>query len=549
MLVMNGDGSFSYTSDPGYSGSDSFTYVANDGFADSNPATVTIEVLADVVFKDGFESGDLSAWTASVTDGGDLSVEAGAALVGSYGLGAVIDDNTGIYVQDDTPAAEARYRARFYFDPNSIAMAAGDNHYILYAQSSTAGLIMLQLYYDGSNYKLRGAVRTDAGGWLYTVYTTLSDARHYVEIDWQAASAPGANNGSLTLWLDGVQAAVRSGVDNDLQRLESVQLGAVMSLDNGTRGMYYFDAFESRRVSYIGMGHVEADFTADQTQGSPPLTVSFTNLSLPFGPDTTYLWDFGDGNSSTEANPVHTYATSGSYTVSLTAAWNGLQDTETKNEYVVVSEEIFKDGFESGDLSAWTASVTDGGDLSVEAGAALVGSYGLGAVIDDNTGIYVQDDTPAAEARYRARFYFDPNSIAMAAGNSHYIFHAQSGTAGIIMLQLYYNGSNYLLRGVVSTDAGGWLYTVYATLSDARHYIELDWQAASGPGLNDGSLTLWLDGAQVGARSGVDNDLQRLESVQLGAVMSVDNGTRGTYYFDAFESRRVSYIGPDPSAP
>jgi hypothetical protein len=185
----------------------------------------------------------------------------------------------------------------------------------------------------------------------------------------------------------------------------------------------------------------------------------------------------------------------------------------------------------------------------VEAGAALVGSYGLQAVVDDNRAIFAQDNTPAAEARYRARFYFDPNSIGMAAGDNHYILYAQSNTAGIIMLQFYYNGSSYQLRGAVRTDAGGWLYTAYTTLSDARHSIELDWQAASGAGLNDGSLTLWLDGVQVGVRSGVDNDLQRLESVQLGAVMSVDNGTRGTYYFDAFESRRVSYIGPDPSEP
>jgi hypothetical protein len=34
--------------------------------------------------------------------------------------------------------------------------------------------------------------------------------------------------------------------------------------------------------------------------------------------------------------------------------------------------------------------------------------------------------------------------------------------------------------------------------------------------------------------------------VQLGATMSVDTGTRGSYFFDAFESRRVSYIGPVP---
>jgi VCBS repeat-containing protein len=532
-----------YTPQVNYSGLDSFTFKANDGAADSNIATVTIQVRGDLIFKDGFESGDLSAWSTSVTDGGDLSATSSNALVGSYGLQAVIDDNTAIYVQDNTPEAEARYRARFYFHPNSIVMAPGENHYIFYAQNNTMGIIMMQFYYDGSNYLLRGAVRTDTSGWLYTAYATLTNARHYIEIDWQAATAPGANNGSLTVWIDGVQSGVRTGVDNDTLRVETVQLGAVMSIDNGTRGTYYFDAFESRRASYIGIGHVEADFSADVTIGDAPLTVNFTNLTQPADLVTSYLWDFGDGNTSTEVNPVHTYAAGGSYTVSLTAFWQGVQTTRTKVNYIVVSDLIFKDGFESGGLSAWSTSVTDGGDLSASAAAALVGNYGLQAVIDDNAGIYVQDDSPAGEPRYRARFYFDPNSIVMTPGDNHYIFYAQSNTMGIIMLQFYYDGSNYLLRGAASTDAGSWLYTTYTALSDARHFVEIDWQAATAPGANNGSLTLWIDGVQSGVRTGVDNDTLRIERVQLGAVMSIDNGTRGTYYFDAFESRRASYIG------
>jgi VCBS repeat-containing protein len=45
-LILNGDGSFSYTPDADFNGADSFTYKANDGLADSNIATVTITVNA-----------------------------------------------------------------------------------------------------------------------------------------------------------------------------------------------------------------------------------------------------------------------------------------------------------------------------------------------------------------------------------------------------------------------------------------------------------------------------------------------------------------------
>ena len=45
-LTLNADGSFTYTPDANFNGTDSFTYKANDGTADSNTATVTITVTA-----------------------------------------------------------------------------------------------------------------------------------------------------------------------------------------------------------------------------------------------------------------------------------------------------------------------------------------------------------------------------------------------------------------------------------------------------------------------------------------------------------------------
>jgi PKD repeat protein len=47
------------------------------------------------------------------------------------------------------------------------------------------------------------------------------------------------------------------------------------------------------------------------------LTAPFTNTSAT-GPNPTYLWNFGDGNTSTIANPRNIYSASGPYTVTLT---------------------------------------------------------------------------------------------------------------------------------------------------------------------------------------------------------------------------------------
>ena len=52
-----------------------------------------------------------------------------------------------------------------------------------------------------------------------------------------------------------------------------------------------------------------------------------------------------------------------------------------------------------------------------------------------------------------------------------------------------------------------------------------------------------MDGVQQGNFTNLDNDTRRIDYVQWGIVGGVDNGSRGTLYFDAFESRRQSYIG------
>ena len=61
--------------------------------------------------------------------------------------------------------------------------------------------------------------------------------------------------------------------------------------------------------------------------GPTPLTVNFTDTST--GDNLTYLWNFGDGNTSPEQNPIHEYAVSGEYTITLTTTNNYGSNTIT----------------------------------------------------------------------------------------------------------------------------------------------------------------------------------------------------------------------------
>ena len=217
------------------------------------PTATNTPSVTDIIFADGFESGNFSAWSSTKTGSGDLSVSNAAALVGGKGMQALINDTGTMYLIDETPNAEARYRARFYFDPNSITMASGNSHHIFrgYSGSSTNTLRLLFRYSSG-NYEIKMGLRNDGSGWSNTSWITISDAPHAIEFDWQAATAVGANNGRLTLWVDGVQKAQVTGVDNDTRRIERIRLGPLASIDAGTSGTYYFDNFESRRQTYIG---------------------------------------------------------------------------------------------------------------------------------------------------------------------------------------------------------------------------------------------------------------------------------------------------------
>lgn len=79
-------------------------------------------------------------------------------------------------------------------------------------------------------------------------------------------------------------------------------------------------------------------FHATPRVGPPPLEVAFQNFSG--APTIRFLWDFGDGGTSVETSPTHTYLAEGVYTVKLNMITSlGGTGITTKTDYVVVSEE------------------------------------------------------------------------------------------------------------------------------------------------------------------------------------------------------------------
>jgi PKD repeat protein len=122
-------------------------------------------------------------------------------------------------------------------------------------------------------------------------------------------------------------------------------------------------------------------FTASPKQGSPPLAVQFNcpgidNLGLAL---MQWSWDFGDGSSSTEQNPLHTYTAAGSFSPSLTAtnaAGSTVIGIGPKILAVPSLGLVLNGDFDTADLAGWTPSGNLGVSIDTDPLYVHSGTYG-----------------------------------------------------------------------------------------------------------------------------------------------------------------------------
>jgi len=86
-------------------------------------------------------------------------------------------------------------------------------------------------------------------------------------------------------------------------------------------------------VTYSGQAY--ADFEADIVSGCAPLTVQFSDAST--GGPIAWTWNFGDGATSSDQNPQHTYTTEGSFDVLLVVIYSDATDSKYVSGYITVN--------------------------------------------------------------------------------------------------------------------------------------------------------------------------------------------------------------------
>ena len=142
----------------------------------------------------------------------------------------------------------------------------------------------------------------------------------------------------------------------------------------------------------IGTSRPVSDFTANATTGNNSLDVQFTDNST--NNPTSWSWDFGDGITSTEQNPTHTYSKAGNYTVKLTAANINMGNTETKTGYITVLDTV---------APTVVANVT-GGNYDVAQNVALNAT-------DDSGNATIYYTTDGTDPTTNSSVYTNPVSI------------------------------------------------------------------------------------------------------------------------------------------
>lgn len=186
--------------------------------------------------------------------------------------------------------------------------------------------------------------------------------------------------------------------------------------------------------------------SASPTSGTIPLTVTFssTGSSDPQGNALTYSWNFGDGTTSTTANPVHTYTAAGTFSAQLTVS-DGTSSTSasilTITTTVPVSTgPVAAYGFEEGSGSTVTDS-SGNGNSGIISSATWTngGKYGYALVFNGSNAIITINNS--ASLNLNSALTLEAWVNPSALGSWKNLLYKPQGSTGL----------SYVLQGSSST--------------------------------------------------------------------------------------------------
>ena len=202
------------------------------------------------------------------------------------------------------------------------------------------GIILLMGGIDSGNVRQNDLWRSSDNGETWTLMTANAGWS-----DREGSSSVLMPDTSITLMggTDGVSSfndvwwfmPVSSSLQNPSHTYTQIGSYQVELQVNNTEGYN-----STRKAGYIRVvSEPVADFNANTNNGMAPLTVVFSDVSS--GNPASWVWDFGDGSSSTLQNPVHLFSSPGLYTVNLTITNELGSNTTSKTNYITLDSHIY----------------------------------------------------------------------------------------------------------------------------------------------------------------------------------------------------------------
>jgi len=201
-------------------------------------------------------------------------------------------------------------------------------------------------------------------------------------------------------------------------------------LDPAGTGAEFIDGLDSTPVDPT-LPVAGFTWTADE------LTVTFTNTSTDDGETLAYAWDLGDGNTSTEENPVHTYPADGSYDVHLTVTDED-GNTHTHSELIAVAATPDAIDLVNGELVSGLSGAAGSGTLY----RLVVPENGTGPLSfrtyagTGNVSLYVSHEQVPTTAAYDWRSARPGNNETIVIadpepGTYYVLLHGESAYSGV----------------------------------------------------------------------------------------------------------------------
>lgn len=176
--------------------------------------------------------------------------------------------------------------------------------------------------------------------------------------------------------------------------------------------------------------------------------------------------------------------------------------------------------FEEGDFSD-ADSVTDSGSyLSVTAGAAISGSYGLAVAPSGSEVAYVQKNV---NSNAEGILEFQIDDILLSAEETFGIIGAADlpgGPKTTFYFTLRITSGSASIRASVVLDSGSETDTSYYGITSGPHTIAGHWKASTGIGNDDGFLKLYIDDELQETLSGLDTDTMLVDEGIYGGLFS-----------------------------